>query len=135
VQFFIDNNLPQPLAEALHALSAPKGYQVVHLKQKFTPSTPDTEWIESLSKESDWVVITQDHLRKGDLEKEAFRQSELVAFFLTRQWAHHLYWDKAHQLVRWWPAIIEQSQFITGGAAFKVPWRFSGKGKFEQVRI
>ncbi len=133
MNFFIDNNLPINIAKALNALSKPEGHVVVHLQDKFDHATRDETWITELSTDGEWVIITQDHLKKNNLEKEAFRQSGLVTFFLTKQWSNHQYWDKAHQLVRWWPAIIKQSSLITGGAAFKVPWQFSGKGKFEQV--
>lgn len=56
-----------------------------------------------------------------------------MKFFLDKGWSNHQFWDKAHNLVRWWPRIIEQSQGIEGGAAFKVPFTFSGKGRFQQV--
>ena len=39
---------------------------------------------------------------------------------------------KAHNLVRWWPSIFDQAGRIQGGAAFRVPWKFSGR--FEQIR-
>jgi hypothetical protein len=45
------------------------------------------------------------------------------------------HWPKAQNVIRWWPAIVEQASRITGGAAFRVPWKFSGKGKFEQIRF
>lgn len=135
VKFFIDNNLPIPLAKALNELSQPKGYSVLHLKDKFAEDIPDHQWINKLAEEENWIIISQDHMKKGNLEKEALRKCRLTAFFLTKQWNDHKYWDKAHQLVRWWPLTIEQSELITGGAVFRVPWRISGKGKFEQVKI
>ncbi len=132
MRFFVDNNLPPALAQALHALSSPYGHSVEHLKDRFSPNTPDSEWIDALAGEGGWSVITHDKLNKG-LEREALRRAGLIVFFLDKGWSNHPFWDKAHNLVRWWPRIIEQSEGIKGGAAFKVPYNFSGKGQFEQV--
>lgn len=134
MKLFIDNNLPPALAHALRELSKPDSHLVLHLKDKFASNTLDLDWINHLSKEGSWVVITHDNLNKG-LEREALRQAGLLVFFLDKSWSDHNFWDKAYQLVRWWPRIIEQASGISGGAAFKVKWNFSGKGKFEQVKL
>ena len=134
MKFFIDNNLPPKLARALAELSG-SSHQVIHLKEKFEQSTPDVEWINELSSEGGWVVITLDRLKKGDQEKEALRRSGLIVFILDKQWSKMQFWDKAYKLVHWWPLIINQSNYIAGGAAFRVPWRISGKGKFQQLKI
>lgn len=106
-----------------------------HLRQMFPEDISDVEWIERLAKEGEWAVITLDRLMRNRLEKEAFRRSGLTAFVLTKAWASHRYWEKAAQLVRWWPRIMEQAGLVEGGAAFEVPWRFSGKGKFKALRL
>lgn len=134
MKFFIDNNLPPPLAHALCELSKPDNHTVVHLKDNYAPDTPDVTWISSLSQEGGWVVITHDKLNKG-LEREALRQAGLLVFFLDKSWSDHKFWEKAYQLVRWWPRIVEQAGGIQGGAAFKVKWNFSGKGMFELVKF
>lgn len=134
MKFFVDNNLPPPLAHALRELSKPESHDVLHLKDKFATNTPDTEWIKCLSEERGWIVVTHDNLNKG-LEREALRRAGLLVFFLDKSWVNHNYWEKAHNLVKWWPRIIEQAGGIEGGAAFQVKWNLSGKGKFEQVKI
>lgn len=134
MKFFVDNNLPPSLAHGLNALCKSEKHSVVHLKDMFPQNTKDVEWIEALSKESNWVVITHDSLNKG-LEREALRRAGLIVFFLDKSWSNHKFWEKAAQLVKWWPMIIEQSERIQGGATFKVPWNVSGKGKFEQIKF
>ena len=62
MKFFVDNNLPPALAKALHALSEPEGHEACHLKEKFAQDTPDSDWIDTLSKEGGWSVITHDKL-------------------------------------------------------------------------
>lgn len=132
MRLFIDNNLPSALAAALHALSQPHGHSVAHLTALFSPSTPDHKWIGALATEGGWVVITQDRFKKNDLEKKAFRESGLTAFFLMKSWSSLAYWEKTWKLVRWWPAIIEQAKRVQPGASFEVPVNFSGNGKFRQ---
>ena len=134
MKFFVDNNLPPALAHALRELSKPENHVVLHLKDRFATDTPDVDWIKSLSNEEGWIVVTHDNLNKG-LEREALRRACLLVFFLDKSWKDHKFWEKAHNLVKWWPRIIEQAGGIQGGAAFKVKWNFSGKGMFEQVKL
>lgn len=105
---------------------------VVALRDKFSTNTPDEEWIQTLADEGNWVVITRDKFKKG-MEPEVLRRAGLIVFLLSKNWGHHKFWDNAHQLVRWWPAIIDLSERLEGGAAYEVPCRFSGKGKFKQL--
>lgn len=134
MRFFVDNNLPAPLAQALHALSTAIGHEVIHLTALFPEDTEDPAWIEVLSYQGGWSVITHDKLNKGR-ERDLLRHSRLITFFLDNSWSDHKFWDKAHNMVRWWPRIIEQSEGVRKGTAFKVPYNFSGKGRFEPVRI
>jgi hypothetical protein len=135
LRFLLDNNLPPPLARALHELSKKDGHAVEHLRDKFPANTDDVTWINILREEDDWAIISQDRFRKGQLEAKAIRESGLPVFCLAKHWTGESYWEKAHNLVRWWPSIIQQAELISGGAAFKVPWKFSFKGKFEQIRF
>jgi hypothetical protein len=137
VKFFFDNNLSPHLAHAIGELSKadPNAPVVVHLKDKFLQTTPDHEWIDALASEEDWAVISQDTLMKNDLEREALRRSGLVVFALAGAWNHQTFWAKAQNLVRWWPAIMDHATRYHGGAALRVPWNFSGKGKVEQIQL
>ncbi|CAM3878917.1 hypothetical protein [Bordetella tumulicola] len=136
MKFFFDNNLSPYLAAGIRELSkGSRGIasEIIHLKEKFPPATPDHEWIQPLGREGGWAVISQDGLRKNDLEREALRKSGLMVFVLSKQWSDHKYWDKAQNLVRWWPSIEDYVIRIQGGAAVRVPWRMNGK--FEQIRL
>lgn len=138
MNYLLDNNLPPALAKAIQELSMAEWngkHTVVHLRDKFPANTPDSDWITDLSHHADrWVIVTHDNLNKG-LEREVLRRAGLLVFMLNKSWSSHTFWDKAYQLVRWWPAIVDQSERITGGAAFSLGWNFSGKGKFELLRI
>lgn len=111
-------------------------HAVIALRDKFPPNLPDTEWIERLVNEDrdGWVVVTHDQFNKG-IEREVLRRAGLRVFLLDRSWKDHNFWEKAVQLLRWWPRIIEQAEGIRGGASFRVRWNFSGKGQFEQVNL
>ena len=138
MNFLLDNNLPPSLARALQELSHKhwdNEHSIIHLKDRFPQNTPDADWITDLSSHTGrWVVVTHDNLNKG-LEREVLRRAGLLVFMLNKSWSSHAYWDKAHRLILWWPSIVDQSERITGGAAFSLGWNFSGKGKFEQLRI
>lgn len=132
MRFFIDNNLPPALAKALHALSEKHDHEVYHLTDLFDRAALDHDWISSLARQKDWVLITQDRFSKNDLEKKVFRDSKLTAFFLKKGWSDFSYWEKAWLLVRWWPNIVELAGRVEPGATFYVPVKYSGKGKLEQ---
>ena len=135
MKFFFDNNLSPYLAAAIHQLCKPHGVEVVHLRQRFPGDCADHVWISALADEGDWSIISHDRFVKNDLEKDALRQSGLVAFILSRPWSRHQEWDKAWHLVRWWPRIMNQAALIEGGAVFEVPVQFSGKGRFKQIML
>ena len=135
MRFFFDNNLSKRLARAIGELSATEGVDVVHLTEKFPDDTPDVDWIDTLAAEEDWVVISQERLIKNPLEKEALRRSGLTAFILVKGWSKYQHWDKAAQMVRWWPRIMEMAELVEGGAVFEVPWRVTGKGKFHPIKL
>ena len=65
MKYLIDNNLPIKLAHALRELcSYDKSIEVYALSDKFKPSTKDIGWITELTKDSGWVVISQDRFKK-----------------------------------------------------------------------
>lgn len=139
MNFIFDNNLPPSLAKALNELTKnqwPGQHLVIHIREKFSTSTKDEEWIGSLAEDSasEWVVLTHDRFNKG-IEREVLRRAGLKVFMLNKAWASERYWNKAYNLVRWWPRIVEQAEGVTGGAAFGVQWKFSGKGQFQVIKL
>jgi hypothetical protein len=135
LKFLFDNNLPPSLARGLAELSTKDSdiSEVVPLRDKFPANTADTVWMGQLRAEGAWVVISGDHFNKSKAERELLRQHGLTVFVLDRQWADHLYWDKAARLVEWWPKIVNVAK-LTSKTAMRVPWRFTSKSTFEQIR-
>lgn len=89
--------------------------------------------MKQLQAEGGWVVISGDQFKKSKAERELLRQKGLTVFVLDRQWSDHLYWDKAARLVLWWPKIVSVAK-LTSKTAMRVPWKFTSKSTFEQIR-
>lgn len=122
MKVFLDNNLSPYLARALHTLLEPEGDQVVHLSERFAPDTEDRVWIEALAAEGGWIVISADRrINRNPIEREAWRRSRLVVFFLSPQWRRLRHIEIAWRLLRWWPRIEEQARLVSPPAAFELP--------------
>jgi len=130
VRFFLDNCLSPRYAQALQSLSEKDGHKVVHLQEKFLRDSPDKVWIQGLRDEGDWIIVSGDTriVRNSELKRE-WAQSRLTAFFLGHGWMNLKYWPQAILLVRWWPAILEQSRLVERGSGFEVPYRAPGRFK------
>ena len=126
MRYFLDNNLPPAIAEALNALSRSADCKVVHLREKFAPDTADAEWIEALGEEGDWVIVTSDRaIKKNKHERQALINSGLTVLFLGKAWVNLKFWDKAHKLVKCWPAVMSTCSSVVSGSALEV--RVNGK--------
>ncbi|WP_435101080.1 hypothetical protein [Arhodomonas sp. AD133] len=134
MRVLIDENLPAALARALNELSLHREQvPVTHLTQRFDRGTVDVDWIHTLGEEGDWVIVSQDRFRKSKLEKEALQRSGIAAFVLERAWTNHAFWEKAQNLVRWWPVILQRARSCSGSTVHLVPWRISGNGTFKAI--
>ncbi len=135
MKFLFDNNLPPSLARGIGELSKfdPAVELVIPLKDKFPPNTPDTEWLSVLAAEGGWIVVSIDRFKKSKAEREMLRRQGLTVFVLDSQWSKP-YWTQAATLVQWWPKIIEVAK-LTSKTALRVPWRFTSKSTFEQIRM
>ena len=135
MKFLFDNNLPPSLARGIGELSKsdPVVEKVIPLREKFSASTPDVEWLGALVEEGGWTVVSIDRFKKSTAEREMLRRQGLTVFVLDRQWSKP-YWSQAAQLVLWWPKIIEVAK-LTSKTALRVPWRYTSKSTFEQIRV
>lgn len=135
MKIFFDNNLSPCMAHAIRELSRTERdvEEVIHLRDRFVPNTPDITWITALG--GPWVLISIDRFTKNhDAEREALRRAGHSVFVLDRQWAEQRFWPQSERLVRWWPQVLQQARLVTAGA-FRVPWHHSSKSKFAQIRL
>jgi hypothetical protein len=135
LKFLFDNNLPPSLARGLAELSKtdPDVETVIALRDKFPANTSDEQWLAALAAEGAWVIVSIDRFRKSAAERELVRSHGLTVFVLDPQWSKP-YWVLVAQLVMWWPRIVKVAK-LTSKTAMRVPWRFTNKSTFEQIRL
>lgn len=120
MRFFFDNNLSPKLAKSLNALVQPE-HEVVHLKDHFAANTPDEVWMEALSKETGWIIISGDtRITKNQHEFAAWKAAGHTAFFLKKGWINLTFWDQVQKFVKCFPAIIEEAIRAKSGSMFFV---------------
>ena len=89
MKIVVDENLPPALARALQAIFLQAIFvaehdEIIYLRDRFGPRVTDLEWIETLSRESRWVIISGDRrITRNKAEYNAFRASTLIGFFLS----------------------------------------------------
>ena len=106
------------MAEAIAALTRSQGTEVVHLQQRFKPSTPDPEWISTIAHEGFVIVSGDPRISRNPANREAWLESGLTAFFFGDGWASKKLMVQAAELVRWWPTIVETVKSCEPGSGF-----------------
>jgi hypothetical protein len=137
LKILFDNNLSPNIAHAMRELSRAEldVQDVIHLRDRFLPRTPDMEWIGALVADGPWVVISIDRFTKQNgAERAALRSAGHTVFVMDSQWAEHRYWLQAERLVRWWPQVLAQARLVSA-SAFRVPWHHNSKSKFTVIRL
>jgi len=133
VNILIDENLSPALARALNELF--KGeHRIVHLREKFGPSAKDVEWIEALSREGRWLVISADRrITRNKAEYHAFRNSKLIGFFMSKGLYKSKLTKQAERLPALWDAMIDLAMRVEGGAMFELPVKSTTR--FPQLKV
>ena len=131
MKVLIDENLPPALARALSALFG-GDHEVVHLRTRFGPGVVDRVWIDQLSAEGRWVVISGDRrITRNRVEYTAFRNSRLVGFFLSKGLYKAPLVKQMERILALWSAIETQSGIVAGGAMFVLPMKST---RLEQLK-
>lgn len=121
MKILIDEHLPPPLARALNALFAGE-HEIVHLREKFGPAVQDVEWITALSREGRWIIISADRrITRNRAEYHAFRNSNLVGFFMSSGMYKSKLVKQAERLLALWEPMVELASRMAGGAMFELP--------------
>lgn len=130
MRFFLDNNVSQRVARALHCLVEPR-HSVIHLKEKFAADTPDVDWMNGLAAEKDWIILSGDTaISRNPHEVEAWKRAGHPTFFLKPAWLHQIFWEQASRLCHLFPEIVKRAEKARTGDAFLVPF----KGKIEDLK-
>lgn len=123
MRFFLDNCISIRYARALRELAEVQNYDIQHLREKFdAENTKDPEWIGVLAEEGDWVIVSGDpRITKGRVERAAWHESGLTAFFFSDGWASRSFWHQAEDIVRWWPQIVLEARRARPGTGHLLP--------------
>lgn len=130
MKVFFDENLSPVLAKALNALFAGE-HDVIHIRERFGPSVEDREWIEQMSADGKWIVISGDRrIFRSRATQSAFRHSRLIGFFLAPALNAARVTAQMQRLLALWEDIEAIAKSVAGGAMYEVPI----KGKIRQLR-
>ncbi|MBY5581791.1 hypothetical protein [Rhizobium leguminosarum] len=117
MKVLVDENLPPALARSLNALFAGK-----HIRDRFSPGVKDVEWIGQLSSEGRWIVISGDRrITRNKAEYNAFRNSNLVGFFLSKGLYKSPIVKQMERILALWQTMEMQAAIVQGGAMFELP--------------
>lgn len=131
MKLLLDNNLPPRVARALHLLVEADGHTVTHLRDRFPSNTPDIEWLNTLGNEGGWAILSADmRIHKNRAEREAWRKSNTVAFFLSRWWSKQKFTAIAARILMRWSDLEDQYRLVAAPAAFEV----RSTGKLKQLK-
>ncbi|MGA8658846.1 MAG: DUF5615 family PIN-like protein [Chthoniobacterales bacterium] len=121
MRFFFDNNLSPKIARALNCLVQPE-HEVIHLRERFAPGTPDAEWMRILAGEMDWVIISADTaISRNPHEVQAWKEAGHPIFFFKHSLAQQPFWQQASRLCRVFPDIIRLASRAGPGDSFQIP--------------
>ncbi|MBY3116503.1 MULTISPECIES: PIN-like domain-containing protein [Rhizobium] len=121
MKVLVDENLPPALARSLNALFAGK-HEVIHIRDRFGPGVKDVEWIGQLSSEGRWIVISGDRrITRNNAEYNAFRNSNLVGFFLSKGLYKSPIVKQMERILALWQTMEMQAAIVQGGAMFELP--------------
>jgi hypothetical protein len=132
VKVVLDENLAPALARALDALF--KGeHTVIHLRDKYSRGTTDQQWITDLSQDGQWVVISGDRrITRNRAEYQAFRNSRLIGFFLSKGLYKARVAKQMERLLALWENVTTLANSVEGGAMFELPMKGS---RARQLRL
>jgi hypothetical protein len=120
VRVLVDENLPPALARSLRELF--KGeHEIVHLREKFGSAVTDIEWINALSTDGPWIVISGDRrITRNRAEQSVFRNSKLIGFFLSSGLKKAKAIKQLERILALWANIETLSGTVQGGAMFEL---------------
>jgi PIN like domain len=122
LKILIDNDLPPQIAVAMNAMVERHGHSIIALRHKFRLNTPDVDWIATLGGERGWSVISNNfRITRVANERQAWRQTDLVGYFLAPAWRKIAPIEQAARLLLWWPKLEAHNALVAGGSAHELP--------------
>ena len=123
MKVFFDHNISPAMARALRELFR-KDHEITFLAEKFSRDIRDIDWITTLSREGQWVVISGDRrITRNRAEYQVFRNSNLIGLFLSQGLYKASVAKQTERLLALWPNIVSVCSTVQGGAVFELPLR------------
>ena len=130
MKVLVDENLSPALAKALNAIFAGE-HEVIHIRERFGPGVEDRDWIERMSTDGRWIILSGDRrISKSRSTQTAFRNSRLIGFFLASALNSVRVTVQMQRILALWEDIEAISKSVAGGAMYELPI----KGKIRQLR-
>ena len=130
MRFFFDRNMSALLARMVDVFDRQHSVLSYYDDERFTPTTPDVEWIKVLAADDPiWVVVSGDgRILKNKTELSALKEAKLTFFCLSNQWMHmNFQKEQAWKFIKVWPDVVENAKGttpriyeISGGAGLKI---------------
>ncbi|WP_377830323.1 hypothetical protein ACFKHW_17335 [Bradyrhizobium lupini] len=125
MKLLVDNNISFTVAHCLNPIFP--DHDIVALREKFPANTKDVDWIEALSDERGWAVVTTERrLKTRPHERLALDRSKIVFFFLTGTWLKCSVPEMAWRLIRLVPLMAKQTE-LTESGLFDLPVNATSK--------
>jgi hypothetical protein len=122
VNFFFDRCVAVHLARMLDAYD--RDNTIAHLDgdNRFSPTTPDIDWIQTIAADQPKpVLITADQrMRRDPVERHALAHSGLTIVFLRAGFHKLTFHDQAVKLLTMWPKIVELVGRVAEPTAFEI---------------
>ena len=93
-------------------------HEILHLRARFEPDTPDPVWLRDLGHEGEWVVLSGDvKITRNRDNRKAWLESGLTAFFFGERYPQKRHWQQVGILLKFWPRIKTEAQEHRDGPA------------------
>ena len=123
MKVFFDHNMSSVMARAFRELFSNQ-HTITTLAERFQPDTADIEWIGTLSREGQWVVLSGDRrITRNRAEYNAFRSSNLLGFFLSKGLHKATVAKQMERILALWENIETVARTVEGGAMFELPMK------------
>lgn len=112
------------LVRALRVIVEVQHLEIQHLTERYAgdSSIPDPIWLSDLGKEGDWIIVSSDpRITRGKVERAAWHESQLTAFFFADGWSSKNLYKQGSDLIGWWPDIFQQARKTPRGHGFLIP--------------
>src|ERR1700690_3683821 len=106
MRFLLDHCISVRVCRAINVLAPPGGIPISPLKEHFPTDITDAAFLTKLRSDSSWAIISQDlGLPAESARLQLACDHGCIIFVLDGKWGNKSRWEKAAQLIGWWPFL------------------------------